>query len=96
MTAFGASGCLLLRASGEYRVDSGGIVALVQQQKREFFEEIARRVHGALGREHARLSTQIWALFEGATAIASLDDLTVIADARAAALSLLANAGADR
>ena len=96
MTAFGASGCLLLRACGEYQVDNREIVALVQQQKREFFNEIARRVHGALGHEHPRLSAQIWILFEGATAIASLEDLTVIADARAAALSLLANAGVDR
>jgi AcrR family transcriptional regulator len=89
---YGASGCLLLRAASEYRVSNVEIVALVSQQKREFLEEIARRVHGLLGYENAQLCLQIWILFEGATAVASLEYPTAVADAKAAALSLLANA----
>lgn len=93
---FGASGCLLLRAGNEYRDANDDIVALVRGQKAAFFSEITRRVKHALGHDDPLLSSQIWILFEGATAIASLDDTAVIRAARAAALSLLAGAGSHR
>jgi AcrR family transcriptional regulator len=90
---FGASGCLLLRAGSEYRGANDDIVALVRRQKEVFFQEVARRVSHALGHDDPLLSSQIWILFEGATAIASLDNTVVIHAARAAAGSLLAQAG---
>jgi AcrR family transcriptional regulator len=90
---FGASGCLLLRAGNEYRGANDDIVALVRGQKSAFFKEITRRVKHALGHDDPLLSSQIWILFEGATAIASLDDTAVIGAARAAAASLMAHAG---
>ena len=90
---FGASGCLLLRAGNEYRGANDDIVALVRGQKAAFFREITRRVSHTLGHDDALLSSQIWILFEGATAIASLDNTTVIRAARAAATSLMAHAG---
>ena len=90
---FGASGCLLLRAGNEYRGANDDIVTLVRGQKTSFFKEIARRVKHALGHDDPLLSSQIWILFEGATAIASLDNTAVIGAARAAAASLMAHAG---
>jgi len=90
---FGASGCLLLRAGNEYRGANDDVVALVRGQKAAFFKEIARRVKHALGHDDPLLSSQIWILFEGATAIASLDNTAVIGAARAAAASLMAHAG---
>jgi len=90
---FGASGCLLLRAGNEYRGANDDIVALVHGQKAAFFKEITRRVKHALGHDDPLLSSQIWILFEGATAIASLDNTAVIGVARAAAASLMAHAG---
>jgi AcrR family transcriptional regulator len=89
---FGASGCLLLRAGSEYRGANDDIVALVRRQKDVFFQEVARRVSHALGHDDPLLSSQIWILFEGATAIASLDNTAVIRAARAAVTSLLAHA----
>ena len=93
---FGASGCLLLRAGNEYRGANDDIVALVRRQKEAFFQEVARRVNHALGHENPLLSSQIWILFEGATAIASLNNTAAIGAARAAALSLIADAGRRR
>ena len=90
---FGASGCLLLRAGNEYRGANDDIVALVRGQKAAFFKEIARRVNHALGHDDPLLSSQIWILFEGATAIASLDNTAVSRAARAAASILMAHAG---
>jgi AcrR family transcriptional regulator len=90
---FGASGCLLLRAGNEYRGANDDIVALVRGQKAAFFKEMARRVKHALGHDDPLLSSQIWILFEGATAIASLDNTAVIHAARAAAAALMAHAG---
>jgi len=91
--ACGASGCLLLRAGHEYRGANNDIVALVRGQKAAFFKEITRRVKHALGHHDPLLSSQIWILFEGATAIASLDNTAVIGAARSAAATLLAHAG---
>jgi len=93
---FGASGCLLLRAGNEYRGANDDIVALVRRQKAAFFTEITRRVKHALGHDDPLLSSQIWILFEGATAIASLDNTAIIRAARAAAASLMAHAGKHR
>ncbi len=89
----GASGCLLLRARHEYGGSNPEIVALVRHQKEAFLTEIARRVCKAIGHESAQLSAQIWMLVEGATAVASVQDLTVIGDAKAAALTLVTGAG---
>ncbi|WP_198299051.1 TetR/AcrR family transcriptional regulator [Bordetella genomosp. 13] len=85
----GARGCLLLRARSEYAAANEDIVALVRGQKEEFEREIARRVRAVLGRANAGLATQIWLLFEGATAAASVADLSVVAAARRAAAVLV-------
>lgn len=90
---FGASGCLLLRAGNEYRGVNDDIVTLVRGQKAAFFKEIAKRVKHVLGHDDPLLSSQIWILFEGATAIASLDNTAAIGAASAAAASLMAHAG---
>jgi len=85
----GAHGCMLLRAHSEYGEASQDIVQLACQQKHEFRDEVARRVGRVLGRQEPMLSTQIWLLFEGATAAASVAGASVIGDAKNAALSLL-------
>ncbi|MBD8494547.1 TetR/AcrR family transcriptional regulator [Pseudomonas syringae] len=85
----GTLGCMLLRARSEYAQASDGIVALVHRQKTEFRNEVARRVQFTLGRSDERLSTQIWLLFEGATAAASVTGASVIDQASDAASSLL-------
>ncbi|MFH5923880.1 TetR/AcrR family transcriptional regulator [Roseomonas xinghualingensis] len=85
----GARGCMLLRARAEYSEANEEIVALVRRQKDEFRRMIAARVEATLGRSDHRLATQIWILFEGATAAASVSDLSVVDEAKAAAASLL-------
>lgn len=91
----GTCGCMLLRARGEYAEANEAIVTLVQRQKQHFHAEIARRVHATLGREHAALALQVWLLFEGATAAASVAGASVIDQARQAALTLTACAKAE-
>lgn len=85
----GARGCMLLRARSEYANANEDVVALVRRQKEEFEGEIARRVQTVLGRADAELSTQVWLLFEGATAAASVSDLSVVGVAKRAAAILL-------
>ena len=88
----GARGCMLLRARSEYASCCEEIVSLVHQQKDEFREEVARRVRVTLGHDDATLTTQVWLLFEGATAGASVAGASVIDEAREAASALVANA----
>ena len=85
----GARGCMLLRARSEYAAANPDVVALVRQQKEEFEGEIARRVETALGHPDAELTTQVWLLFEGATAAASVSTLSVVGAAKRAAGVLL-------
>ena len=89
----GARGCMLLRARAEYGAANKDIVALSGRQKQEYRIEVARRVQAVLGRVDARLATQVWLLLEGAAAGASVAGVSVIDDAREAALLLLALAG---
>ncbi|MDQ1078486.1 TetR/AcrR family transcriptional regulator [Pseudoroseomonas cervicalis] len=89
----GARGCLLLRARAEYAGANPEIVSAVRRQKAEFRAIIADRVAAALGRREDTLATQIWLLFEGATAAASVADLTVLEAAKQAAAALLRAAG---
>lgn len=96
LTSHGARGCMLLRARSEYAGASEEIVELVRRQKSEFVAEVQRRVLAALGRHDAKLSTQVWLLFEGATASASVVGVSVIEDAKEAALSLIASAQAGK
>jgi AcrR family transcriptional regulator len=86
----GARGCMLLRARSEYAGASPEIVALVRRQKEEFEREIARRVALGLGKENASLAVQIWILFEGATAAASVSENSVVTQAKQAASALVA------
>lgn len=90
MEGHGARGCMLLRARSEYASACEAIVSLVHQQKDAFRSEVARRVRVALGRDDPQLTTQVWLLFEGATAAASVANASVINDAKHAALALLA------
>jgi AcrR family transcriptional regulator len=85
----GAHGCMLLRARSEYAGANAEIVALVERQKTEFRAAIAARVLAALGRENDELRDQIWLVFEGATAAASVSNVSVIGEARSAALTLV-------
>jgi AcrR family transcriptional regulator len=94
MQTHAARGCMLLRARSEYASASEAIVSLVHRQKDEFRAEVARRVRVALGQDDAQLATQVWLLFEGATAAASVANTSVIDDARGAALALVAHARA--
>ena len=88
----GARGCMLLRAHSEYSSANRDIASLVRKQKQEFASEIARRVKQQIGRDDGNLATQIWIIFEGATAAASVSDLPVVPLARHAAGLLLAAA----
>ena len=88
----GARGCVLLRARSEYAGANQDVVALVRRQKEEFGREIAKRVETVLGVTDDGLATQIWLLFEGATAAASVSDLSVISAAKQAAGVLVAAA----
>ena len=85
----GARGCMLLRARSEYAGANDSIVALVRRQKQEFEAEVATRVAVALGHPEPRVATQIWMLFEGATAAASVTDPSVVQAAKQAAHTLL-------
>ena len=62
-----------------------GSISLVRRQKEEFEREIAKRVETTLGFADAGLATQIWLLFEGATAAASVSHISVVGLARQAA-----------
>lgn len=93
LAAFGARGCMLLRAHGEYAGDSAEIAEAVRVQKTEFLGEIGRRVALDLGRRDEALSLQIWLLFEGATAAASVAGMDVVQAAGEAAEALLSDAG---
>ncbi|WP_173088575.1 TetR/AcrR family transcriptional regulator [Devosia sp. 1635] len=86
----GAHGCMLLRARSEYADTNPEIVALVRRQKNEFERDIARRVALSLGGESTSLTVQIWLLFEGATAAASISGSSVVSEARQAASVLVA------
>lgn len=86
----GARGCMLLRARSEYAGASPEIVTLVRRQKQEFEREIARRVALSLGQENASLTVQVWLLFEGATAAASVSEDAVVRQAKHAAKALVA------
>lgn len=90
----GARGCMLLRARSEYADANPAIVALVRDQKKKFEDEIARRVALSLGAENKPLAVQIWLLFEGATAAASVSDWAVVGEAKQAAMILVAAARA--
>ncbi|TJZ89907.1 TetR/AcrR family transcriptional regulator [Paracoccus gahaiensis] len=87
---FGASGCMLLRAHGEYAGSNVEIVACVRRQKNEFLVEFARRIEQALGRKDDTLTLQVWLLFEGATAAASVMGPQVVGPAKDASEALLA------
>ncbi|ACM02703.1 TetR/AcrR family transcriptional regulator [Cereibacter sphaeroides] len=91
-TEFGARGCMLLRAHGEYAGDSEEIAGAVRRQKTEFLDEIGRRVEVELGRRDEALSLQIWLLFEGATAAASVAGAEVVQAAAEAVQVLLSRA----
>jgi AcrR family transcriptional regulator len=88
VAAKGACGCMLLRARSEYAEANAEIVALVRQQKQQFHDEIAWRVRTVLGHDDATLALQVWLLFEGATAAATVAGVSVIDSAKQAALLL--------
>ncbi|SFV28674.1 DNA-binding transcriptional regulator, AcrR family [Devosia crocina] len=91
LSEHGARGCMLLRAHSEYAGSHPDIASLVRQQKREFADEIARRVETALGQPNNEIALSIWLLFEGATAAASVTDKPVVQSAKRAALTLLSD-----
>lgn len=83
------SGCMFLRAQGEYDAISADVCAIVIEHKKQFQAEIERRVEIALGRPDPVLAMQVWLLFEGATALARLRDTSALATAKDTAKFLL-------
>lgn len=83
------SGCMFLRAHGEYAAVSADVTAVVIEHKKQFETEIERRVEIALGRPDPVLAMQIWLLFEGATALASLSGTLALETAKDTAKFLL-------
>jgi AcrR family transcriptional regulator len=92
LAEIGARGCMLLRAHGEYAGANPEIAEAVRRQKAEFLDEIKRRVETDLGQPDDALSLQVWLLFEGAAAVASVAGAQVVKAARGAAKTLLADA----
>lgn len=95
LVEFGASGCMLLRAHGEYAGSNPEIVDCVRRQKNEFLAEFAVRIEQELGRKDDTLTLQVWLLFEGATAAASVMGPHVVGAAKDASQALLARACAE-
>lgn len=89
MTEHKNSGCMFLRAQGEYAAISADIIAVVNDHKRQFETEIERRVEIAIGCPDANIAMQIWLLFEGATALASLRGTLTFETAKDAATNLI-------
>lgn len=83
------SGCLFLRAHGEYAAISPDITAVVEDHKKQFETEVERRVEIAIGCPDADLAMQIWLLFEGATALVSLRGAFALETAKDAATLLI-------
>jgi AcrR family transcriptional regulator len=83
------SGCMFIRAYGEYIAVNADIIAVVYEHKRQFQAEIERRVESAIGRSDAQLALQIWLLFEGATALTSFANTSALVSAKDAAKILL-------
>ncbi len=96
MAAEGTHGCLFLRALGEYAGRGGGIAGQVRAHKAAVRAVIAARVAAELGRPDEAVSSQIWLLFEGATAAAVLAGADVVAAAEDAAAALLSAARGSR
>jgi AcrR family transcriptional regulator len=83
------SGCMFLRAYGEYAAVNAEITGVVAEHKQQFEAEIERRVEIALGSPDACLAMQIWLLFEGATALLSLRGTFALETAKDAAALLI-------
>jgi AcrR family transcriptional regulator len=83
------SGCMFLRAHGEYAAVNAEITAVVHDHKQQFETEIGRRVEIALGSPDADLAMQISLLFEGATALLSLRGPITLETAKEAAALLV-------
>jgi AcrR family transcriptional regulator len=83
------SGCMFLRAYGEYAAISADITSVVNDHKQQFETEIERRVEIAVGCPDANLAMQIWLLFEGATALVGLRGTLALETAKDAAKLLL-------
>ncbi|WP_410216438.1 TetR/AcrR family transcriptional regulator [Paracoccus sp. (in: a-proteobacteria)] len=92
LAEFGSRGCMLLRAHGEYAGTHPDIAGCVCRQKENFLAEIGRRVEDTLHRPDEVLALQVWLLFEGATAAASVAGPQVIQAAKEAAQVLVAEA----
>lgn len=76
------SGCMFLRAHSEYAADNADVIAIVLEHKKQFEAEIERRVEIALGCPDPVIAMQIWLLFEGATALATLRGTLALKTAR--------------
>ena len=95
-TEEGAHGCLFLRALGEYAAHDVGITEQVRAHKAAVRVVIAARVAADLGRPDEAVSSQVWLLFEGATAASAVAGAGMIAAARDAAAILVAAAKGGR
>lgn len=85
-------GCMLIRAQGEYAAINPAIAHLAMDRKAAFRTLVGDRVAAVLGHHNDTLRDQVWLLFEGAMAAASIADIAIIATARTAALALAAAA----
>ena len=91
---YGTSGCLFLRALGEYGETEAVIGACARRHKRALEAVVRGCVSDALGRPDDALSVQVWLLFEGATAVAGVAGREVVDAAREAARALVSPAAA--
>lgn len=96
MAEEGAHGCLFLRALGEYAAHDGGIADRVREHKEAVRAMIAARVAADLGRPDETVSSQVWLLFEGATAAAMVAGAEVVDAAKDAAAILVSAAKGGR
>ena len=86
---YGTSGCLFLRALGEYGDTETLIGECARRHKRAQEAVVRECVSAALGRPDAALSVQVWLLFEGATAAAGVAGREVVDTAREGARALV-------
>ncbi len=85
-------GCMLVRVHGEYATANPGIAKFATDHKAAFRTLVGDRIQAVLGHQDDMLRDQVWMLFEGAVAAASVADLSIVATARKAALALVAMA----
>ena len=92
---YGTSGCLYLRALGEYGDADEEIAGCARDYKRALRARVHECVRASLGRSDPATGDRVWLLFEGATAVAGVAGPDAVDVAAGAARALLAAAKPD-